>query len=332
MLSPLQEQVARIVAGLEEAEGFALAGGAALIARGEVHRQTRDLDFFGPTTDAVDRLVPALDRALRDAGLVVHHVQENPGFARLIVESGDDRTELDLGADARLFPVEPGEPAPMLSGEELAVDKVLALFGRAEARDFVDLMAVEPRYGLDRLCDLAVEKDRGFDLGVFAGISRGSIDSGGTSSTSTMRTTSGCGVDRRSGARGWSSSRAFRNAAEISVSDEGPISVASFDCERSAVEHERERVHDVLARLFACAALTDRARDLDDSRDDPTVLVRLVVGDRHLLLLVHRQRLSLSDRGAARAALGCPRARDTRRAAPRLRSRCRASGGRSGRT
>jgi hypothetical protein len=170
VLSPLQEQVARIVAGLEEAEGFALAGGAALIARGEVHRQTRDLDFFGPTTDAVDRLVPALDRALRDAGLVVHHVQENPGFARLIVESGDDRTELDLGADARLFPVEPGEPAPMLSGEELAVDKVLALFGRAEARDFVDLMAVEPRYGLDRLCDLAVEKDRGFDLGVFAGM------------------------------------------------------------------------------------------------------------------------------------------------------------------
>jgi len=39
---------------------------------------------------------------------------------------------------------------------------VLALFGRAEARDFVDLMALEPRYGLERLCELAVEKDRGF--------------------------------------------------------------------------------------------------------------------------------------------------------------------------
>ncbi len=54
MLSPLQEQVAQIIDGLEEAEGFALAGGAALIARGDVRRQTRDLDFFGPTTDAVD--------------------------------------------------------------------------------------------------------------------------------------------------------------------------------------------------------------------------------------------------------------------------------------
>jgi hypothetical protein len=168
VLSPLQEHVAEIIAGLDEAEGFALAGGAALIARGDVRRQTRDLDFFGPTTDAVDRLVPAVDRALREAGLVVHHIQENPGFARLVVESSDDRTELDLGADARLFPAEPGPPAPMLSGEELAVDKVLALFGRAEARDFVDLMALEPRYGLEQLCEFALQKDLGFDLGVFA--------------------------------------------------------------------------------------------------------------------------------------------------------------------
>jgi hypothetical protein len=56
-----------------------------------------------------------------------------------------------LAADARLFPGERGEPAPMLSGEELAVDKLHALFGRAEARDFVDLMELEPRYGLERL-------------------------------------------------------------------------------------------------------------------------------------------------------------------------------------
>jgi predicted nucleotidyltransferase component of viral defense system len=168
LLSPLQRQVAEIVAALEEAEGFALAGGAALIARGEVERQTRDLDFFGLTGEAVDRLVPAVDRALRAAGFAVQHVQENPGFARLLVESGDERTEVDLAADARLFPTEPGDPAPTLSGEELAVDKLLAVFGRAEARDFVDLMAVEPRYGLDRLCRLAAEKDRGFRPRVLA--------------------------------------------------------------------------------------------------------------------------------------------------------------------
>ncbi len=168
MLNPLQERVAEIIASLDEAGGFALAGGGALIVRGDVQRQTRDLDFFGLTPEAVDQLVPAADRALQAAGFTVRHIQESHGFARLIVESGEDRTELDLGTDARLFPVEPGSLAPLLSGEELAVDKVLAVFGRAEARDFADLMAVEPRYGLDRLCQLAAEKDRGFLLSVFA--------------------------------------------------------------------------------------------------------------------------------------------------------------------
>ena len=109
-----------------------------------------------------------MDRALQEAGLVVRRVQVSPGFARLIVESGDDSTELDLGADARLFPAEPRRPVPTLSGEELAVDEVLAVFGRAEARDFVDLAAVEARYGLDRLFKLAAEKDHGFTPEMFA--------------------------------------------------------------------------------------------------------------------------------------------------------------------
>src|SRR6202035_4835097 len=50
----------------------------------------------------------------------------------------DEVTEVDLGADAMLLPVERGELGPILAGEELAVDKILAVFGRAEARDFVD--------------------------------------------------------------------------------------------------------------------------------------------------------------------------------------------------
>ncbi len=77
-------------------------------------------------------------------------------------------TELDLGSDARILPVDRGPGFPVLSGEELAVDKVLAVFGRAEPRDFADLVAVVDRYGLDRLFDLAAEKDSGFDPGVFA--------------------------------------------------------------------------------------------------------------------------------------------------------------------
>jgi len=41
------------------------------------------------------------------------------------------------------------------------------VFGRAEARDYVDLMSIEPRFGLARLFELAREKDRGFSPVVF---------------------------------------------------------------------------------------------------------------------------------------------------------------------
>jgi hypothetical protein len=71
-----------------------------------------------------------------------------------------ERALIDLAADARLFPSEPGPIGQMLSGEELAVDQVLTVFGRAEACDFVDLAVGVDRYGLGHVCRLAVERDR----------------------------------------------------------------------------------------------------------------------------------------------------------------------------
>lgn len=44
---------------------------------------------------------------------------------------------------------------------------MLAVFGRAEARDYVDLMSIEPRFGLARHFELAREKDSGFSPAVF---------------------------------------------------------------------------------------------------------------------------------------------------------------------
>lgn len=167
MLTPIQRRIATIIGGLPEAEQFALAGGAALIARGDVERQTRDLDFFGPAASDVDRLVPAAERALMDAGMDVRRIREGAGFVRLEVRGGGEVTEIDLAADARLMPIERGELGPILAGEELAVDKVLAVFGRAEARDFIDLAAVADRYGLAYLCRRALAKDKGFDPQVF---------------------------------------------------------------------------------------------------------------------------------------------------------------------
>jgi len=89
-LSPLQEQVGRSVAALPEADGFALAGGAALVVTRVVDRTTRDLDFFGPSAEDVDRLVPAVESALAVAGLTVRRERSSRGFARRTVLLGDE--------------------------------------------------------------------------------------------------------------------------------------------------------------------------------------------------------------------------------------------------
>jgi hypothetical protein len=45
-LTPLQVSAARLFFSLPESAGFAVAGGAALIARGLIQRPTRDVDLF----------------------------------------------------------------------------------------------------------------------------------------------------------------------------------------------------------------------------------------------------------------------------------------------
>ena len=146
---------------------FALAGGAALIARGDVDRKTRDLDYFSPNVAEIHSFVPEVESALRSAGFEVFRGLESTTFVRLEVRDGTNVTEVDFGTDARLLPVERSPFGPVIAGEELAVDKLLAVFGRAEPRDFIDLAAVSDRYGLENLAIKAIGKDAGFDPQVF---------------------------------------------------------------------------------------------------------------------------------------------------------------------
>jgi Nucleotidyl transferase AbiEii toxin, Type IV TA system len=168
VLSSLQERVARTLAALPEAGEFALAGGAALIAGGLVDRETRDLDFFADRPEAVLELLPVLEEHLRHAGFQVERRQAQVGFARLAVGDGARSTEVDLCYDVRLRPTERTAIGAVLASEELAADKMLAFFSRALPRDLIDLHALAQRYGFDRLCELAAEKDRGFNLQALA--------------------------------------------------------------------------------------------------------------------------------------------------------------------
>lgn len=164
MLTSLQRRVAGIFFSLPESEGFVLAGGAAAVVRGDVPRTTHDLDLFSDVRGVVNPAADRLVERLRTDGLDCVVDRAVADFVRLVVsDKSGERLEVDLGWDLRWRDVESSEVGPVLSSEELAVDKLLALIGRAEPRDFVDVYFLARKHGIESILRWAPEKDAGFD-------------------------------------------------------------------------------------------------------------------------------------------------------------------------
>lgn len=165
LLTELQQRIASVVQRLPEAEGFAMAGAGALMVRGLIDRPTQDLDYFTVPGEesSIGSLRDALEKSLRRAGLTCTRQRDLPTFVRLEVSDGTDSCQIDLAVDYRNLPIESSIFGPTLATKELAAGKVLALFDRAEARDFLDLDALVHHFDLDELLELAGEKDRGFN-------------------------------------------------------------------------------------------------------------------------------------------------------------------------
>ena len=172
MLSEIQRAVLESVTISTRNSDFALAGGGALIVHGLVSRSTRDLDFFTTRASEIQEFVPRVETRLRELGFNVRPIQNSERFVRIEVSRSNQVIEVDFGVDARLFPDTRETGSPILTTKELAVDKVLAIFGRAEARDFEDLAALTRYSSLEELFALAAKKDTGFRVEVFAKMSR----------------------------------------------------------------------------------------------------------------------------------------------------------------
>jgi Nucleotidyl transferase AbiEii toxin, Type IV TA system len=169
-LDPEQREIARIVLRLPEAGMMALAGGGAMLEHALVQRPTQDIDLFTPVASDVGRVAPALIAALVEAG---YHPEapemRGDSFVRVPVTTPAGREIMvELAVDARIRHTVELSLGPVLHPEEIAADKVLALFGRAAARDLVDVDALTRRFDEGRLLELALEKDPGFDQRRFA--------------------------------------------------------------------------------------------------------------------------------------------------------------------
>lgn len=169
-LTEFQIDVARAFFRLRESTGFVVSGGAALLAVGLIARPTEDLDLFTHApTDSVASAKGSFLESADSYGWEITVIQDYPTFCRLIVTGRDEEVLVDLAVDSP-----PATPptlttlGPTLAPLELAGRKVLALFGRAEARDFADVYALAQHFGAEEILAQAAEQDRGFDRPVFA--------------------------------------------------------------------------------------------------------------------------------------------------------------------
>ncbi len=169
-LTALQRRVLEQLVQAQDTTHFILSGGTALAAYYLYHRRSDDLDLFTGDLPTVTPYSYEVEELVTRAGLEVRVRLRTQSFVRMEIEYQRERLRLDLAKDA---PFRFGPPKSVEIGgchlwvenfQDLAVNKLLALFGRAEPRDFVDLYFIREHYSLEQLVAWAAQKDPGFDV------------------------------------------------------------------------------------------------------------------------------------------------------------------------
>lgn len=166
-LTVFQRGVCRLLADnrIRSGESY-VAGGAALNELLRAPRQSRDIDLFHDTAEALAASWSADRSSLLAEGYEVAVIRERPTFVEAEVRRRSDSVVIQWAHDSayRFFPLVRHEELGLtLHPFDLATSKVLALVGRVEPRDFVDTLTcdreVQP---LGYLAWAACGKDPGF--------------------------------------------------------------------------------------------------------------------------------------------------------------------------
>jgi hypothetical protein len=146
-LTILQRDICRLIAANRVAIGESyVAGGTALNEILGASRLSRDIDIFHDTTSAVDRAFTDDGALLTGAGFGLEVLRQRDGFVEALVRREDQAVVVQWSADSafRFFPlVEHPEMGLTLHAFDLATNKVLALVGRVEPRDWIDVLSCD---------------------------------------------------------------------------------------------------------------------------------------------------------------------------------------------
>jgi len=148
-LTEYQCSILRLLAGERKERGERyVAGGAALNVLLSAPRLSRDIDLFHDTDAAIAASWAADRQTLAADGHTLTVLREVPSFVEAVVSRGSERTAIQWARDSafRFYPLIEDEMLGLvLHPFDLATNKVLAMAGRLEVRDWIDVITCDQK-------------------------------------------------------------------------------------------------------------------------------------------------------------------------------------------
>lgn len=166
LITAFQHELLQLFFSLPDSRHFFLTGGTALSEYYLGHRNSFDLDLFS----GEKALILPFSRAIEEEFKGSCRVTVNRRFETFVEfeMEGEETVKVQLAFDSpfRFHPPEllAEDKIRINDFQDLAVDKLLAFFGRSEPRDAVDLHFLLKQFDWQDLLLWATKKDPGFDL------------------------------------------------------------------------------------------------------------------------------------------------------------------------
>jgi hypothetical protein len=165
-LTPIQNAVMKLLASRRSPESH-VAGGVAINRASDSPRYSTDIDFFHDLADHVFQCAHADGELLAQNGYEVEWLLRQPYLHRANIRRDNEQLKLEWCFDSafRFFPIQPDPQLGFcLHSADLAANKLLALAGRSEIRDLIDILFLNETYlSLGAICWAACGKDPGYN-------------------------------------------------------------------------------------------------------------------------------------------------------------------------
>jgi hypothetical protein len=147
ILTPFQKQLLSAIGRSDLAPSFYLTGGTALAVYHLRHRYSEDLDFFAEAREAMTGVTAIAGEIAQQLDAQIEFTRTFPTFVETFVTNqAGERVKIDFAFDTpfRLQPTitDPAYGIRLDNLTDMASNKLAALFGRSEPKDFVDVYFV----------------------------------------------------------------------------------------------------------------------------------------------------------------------------------------------